>query len=84
MASIVVEASDVLDIRLPQMQVGPNVIRRKAGRDAADDALESLLPESECIEARDQLDQEFGDYHKGVGEVMMHMASLFWIIKVRG
>jgi len=81
MASIMVQTSDVLDIRLPQMQVGPNVIKRKAGRDAAEDALESLMTEDELVEAQDRLYQEFVAYFTSVGQVMLHMASCQYVSK---
>jgi len=71
-----VESSEVLDIRLPQMQVGPNVIKRKAGRDAAEDALENLMTEEELHHVQDRLYQDFVTYFKSVGQVMLHMASL--------
>jgi hypothetical protein len=75
-ASIKVETSDVLDVRLPQMQVGPNVIKRKSGRDAAEDALESLVSEDKRIEAQDQLTQEVFVYVKSVDVVMNQIVSL--------
>jgi ribosomal 50S subunit-recycling heat shock protein len=75
-ASIKVETSDVLDIRLPQMQVGPNVVKRKSGRDAAEDALESLVSEDKRIQAQDQLTQEVFAYVKSVDVVMNRIVSL--------
>jgi hypothetical protein len=70
-ASIKVETSDVLDVRLPQMQVGPSVVKRKSGRDAAEDALESLMSEEQ-----DQLTQEVFAYVKSVDVVMNRIVSL--------
>jgi hypothetical protein len=75
-ASIKVETSDVLDIRLPQMQVGPNVVKRKSGRDAAEDALEHLVSEDKRTEAQDRLAQEIIDYVKSVDVVMNRIVSL--------
>jgi ribosomal 50S subunit-recycling heat shock protein len=75
-ASIKVETSDVLDIRLPQMQVGPNVVKRKSGRDAAEDALKSLISEDKRIEAQEQLTQEVFAYVKSVDVVMNRIVSL--------
>jgi hypothetical protein len=75
-ASIKVEISDVLDVRLPQMQVGPNVVKRKSGRDAAEDALESLISEDKRIEAQDQLTQAVFAYVKSVDVVMNQIVSL--------
>lgn len=75
-ASIKVETSDVLDVRLPQMQVGPNVVKRKSGRDAADDALESLVSEDRRSEEQDQLTQEVFAYGKSVDVVMNRIVSL--------
>ena len=76
-ASIKVETSDVLDVRLPQMQVGPNVVKRKPGRDAAEDALESLTTEDNRIKAQNQLAEEVVAYVKSVDVVMNRIVSLF-------
>ena len=75
-ASIKVETSDVLDVRLPQMQVGPNVVKRKSGRDAAEDALESLVSEDKRSEEQDRLAQEIIAYAKSVDVVMNRIVSL--------
>lgn len=65
----------MLDIRLPQMQVGPNVVRRRAGKDAAEDALENLVTEEVRQGARDCLERECHDYFRSVDKVMNHIVS---------
>jgi hypothetical protein len=57
------------------MQVGPNVVKRKSGRDAAEDALEGLISEEKRIEAQDQLLQEVVAYVKSVDVVMNQIVS---------
>jgi len=76
-ASIKVETSDVLDVRLPQMQVGPNVVKRRPGREAAEFALESLTSEDKRIEAQNQLAEEVVAYVKSVDVVMNRIVSIF-------
>ena len=58
------------------MQVGPNVVKRKSGRDAAEDALESLVSEDKRNEEQDRLAQEIIAYAKSVDVVMNRIVSL--------
>jgi len=58
------------------MQVGPNVVKRKSGRDAAEDALESLVSEDKRSEEQDRLAQEIIAYAKSVDVVMNRIVSL--------
>lgn len=57
------------------MQVGPNVVKRKVGRDAAEDALEHLVSDDELNEAQETLDQEIMAYFGSVDKIMHHIVS---------
>jgi hypothetical protein len=68
-------------MRLPQLQVGPNITKRKPGKDAAEDALESLANEDERHNAQDQIARERRDYCKSVGRVLLYLVSPLQCLK---
>jgi len=74
-ASVSVETFNVLDMRLPQLQVGPNVTKRKPGKDAAEDALESLANDEERNSAQDQFARERKTYCHSVGRAVIHLVG---------
>jgi hypothetical protein len=79
-ALVSVEPFTVHDMRLPQLQVGPNVNKREAGRYAAEEALERLASQDQADIAREKLAKEFRDYYESVAKVLLHLVSIVCLV----
>lgn len=63
-------------MRLPQLQVGPNVNKRKPGREAAEAALDHLK-DAKADLAREKVQAELTDYNQSVAKVLIHLVSIY-------
>lgn len=62
MISLVVEDNSTLDIRLPKLQVGPNVTKRKGGKEPVDAVMDGLLRKQVASEKVGSLRKEIEDF----------------------
>ena len=85
--AISVEATSVLDIRLPRFQVGPGVQKRKAITGALEDTLEALVPLHTAPDQpspREVLVNEVKEYFKSLHKWCDQLVSPSWLAGSRG
>jgi hypothetical protein len=75
-ATVSVEPFTVLDMRLPQLQVGPNVNKRKPGKEAVEAALE-FLSNQRTDAAREKVQTELEAYNQSVAKALIHLVGLY-------
>ncbi|WWC86358.1 uncharacterized protein L201_001232 [Kwoniella dendrophila CBS 6074] len=64
--SLAVEDVSILDTRLPKLQVGPNVTKRKGGKDPVGAVMEGLLRKQTASEKVDILRNEINDFYSSL------------------
>lgn len=74
MVILTVTACEINDVRLPKLQVGPEVTRRKTGRAAVEASVASLIKADEVDEVREELRNQvkvfFAEVEKRAGSLV--------------